>query len=125
MTDVAKPVREQLEAYNRRDLEAFMRCWTDDCLYYGFPNELLAKGADAVRARHAVRLRDPDLHGELISRRVMGDFVIDQEVVTRLYDGWLGEADVVAIYQIRDGLIAKAWFIQSPPRPLNASGVRQ
>ena len=78
-----------------------------------------------VPRRHAERFRDPDLHGELITRRVIGDIVIDQEVVTRIYDGWLGEADVVAIYQVSNGLIAKAWFIQSPARPLTASGVRQ
>lgn len=125
MDDVAKPVRDQLKAYNARDLDGFMRCWADDCRYYAFPDELLAEGLDAVRARHAARFRDPDLHGELIGRRVIGDIVIDQEVVTRLFDGRLGQADVVAIYQVRDGVIARAWFIQSPARPLNASGVRQ
>lgn len=124
MDDVAKPVRDQLEAYNARDLDGFMRCWADDCLYYAFPDELLAEGADALRARHAVRFWEPGLHGELIARRVIGDIVIDQEVVTRLYDGWLGQADVVAIYQVRGGLIAKAWFIQSPARPHNAASVR-
>lgn len=125
MDDVAKPVRDQLKAYNARDLDGFMRCWADDCRYYAFPDELLAEGLDAVRARHAARFGDPDLHGELIGRRVIGDIVIDQEVVTRLFDGRLGQADVVAIYQVRDGVIARAWFIQSSARPLNASGVRQ
>jgi len=124
MEDVARPVRDQLVAYNARDLDAFVRCWADDCLYYAFPDALLAEGADALRARHAVRFQDPYLHGDLIARRVIGDLVVDQEVVTRLYEGRLGQADVVAIYQVTDGLIAKAWFIQSPARPLDDWGVR-
>lgn len=125
MEDIARPVSAQLDAYNGRDLEAFMRCWADDCLYYAFPDELLAEGSAAVRARHAERFRDPDLHAQLIGRRVFGDIVIDQEVVTRAYDGRLGEADVMAVYQVRNGRIAKAWFVQGPARALNTSGVRQ
>jgi len=105
MEDVAKPVRDQLDAYNARDLDAFIRCWAEDCQYYAFPDELLAEGVDAVRVRHAVRFRDPDLHGDLIARRVMGDIVIDEEIVTRLYDGWLGPAEVVAIYPVGDRMM--------------------
>jgi hypothetical protein len=31
------PVQKQLDAYNARDIEAFMEWWSDDCEYYEFP----------------------------------------------------------------------------------------
>ena len=36
------PVQKQLEAYNARDIDAFMQCWADDCQYYEFPSRLPA-----------------------------------------------------------------------------------
>lgn len=119
--DVARPVREQLAAYNRRDIEGFMRWWTADCEFNAFPDQPLAVGADEVRARHRLRFKDPLLHGELIGRLVVGHVVIDQERVTRHFDGVPGVADVTAIYEVREGLIARAWFVQGEPRALGPS----
>jgi ribosomal protein S18 acetylase RimI-like enzyme len=34
---VTLPVQKQLEAYNRRDLDAFMLWWAEDCCYSSFP----------------------------------------------------------------------------------------
>ena len=114
--DVARPVREQLDAYNARDIDAFMRWWADDCLYYAFPSTLLAEGAEAIRRRHVERFQEPDLHGRLLSRIVVGDVVVDHETVSRTFPEGPGEVDVICIYEVRDGRIAKAWFKSGPPR---------
>lgn len=108
--NMALPVARQLEAYNARDIDAFMRWWRDDCLYYAFPDQLLAQGAAEVRARHIERFREPDLHGRLLSRIIIGNVVIDHETVTRNFPEGDGEVDVVCLYEVEDGLIAKAWF---------------
>ncbi|WP_137128790.1 nuclear transport factor 2 family protein [Rhizobium sp. FY34] len=113
---VVGPVARQLEAYNARDIDAFMRCWHEDCLYYAFPNEILAAGADDIRARHIERFREPDLHGRLLSRIVLGNLVIDHETVTRNYPQGRGEVDVVCLYEVENGLICKAWFKLGQPR---------
>ncbi|MCV3766618.1 nuclear transport factor 2 family protein [Rhizobium sp. TRM95796] len=107
MTD---PVQAQLDAYNARDIDAFMLFWAADCGYYAFPSTLLARGAAEIRARHVERFREPDLHGRLVSRIALGDLVVDHEIVTRNFEEGRGEVEVVAIYEIRDGLIANAWF---------------
>lgn len=39
-----------------------------------------------------------------------------QEVVTRTFPEGPGEVDVVAIYEVENGKIAKAWFKMGPPR---------
>jgi len=42
-TETELPVQKQLEAYNVRDIDAFMLWWADDCQYYEFPSRLLAR----------------------------------------------------------------------------------
>ncbi|WP_246102809.1 nuclear transport factor 2 family protein [Rhizobium straminoryzae] len=112
----AWPVQEQLKAYNARDIDAFMRWWAEDCLYYAFPDHLLAKGADAIRARHVTRFLEPDLHGRLLSRTSLGNLVIDHEIVTRNFPEGKGEVEVICLYEVADGKIAKAWFKLGEPR---------
>ena len=113
-------VQQQLEAYNARDIDAFMRWWAEDCSYYGFPDQLLAKGAAEVRERHLMRFREPNLHGRLITRLCVGNLVIDQEVVTRSFPEGPGEVDVIALYEVEKGKISKAWFKMGKPRFLNS-----
>lgn len=110
------PVHKQLEAYNARDIDAFMEWWADDCEYYEFPSRLLAAGTAQIRERHVVRFKEPNLFGELITRSVVDNLVVDQEVVTRTFADGVGEVDVLAIYQVENGKIAKAWFKMGAPR---------
>ena len=112
------PVRKQLEAYNARDIDAFMQWRDDDCQYYESPSKLLASGAAAIRERHVTRFKEPDLHGTLVKRIVVANVVVDQETVTRTFPDGPGELDVVAIYETADGKIVKAWFKMGPPRLL-------
>ncbi len=109
-------VRAQLDAYNARDIDAFMACWHEEAEYFAFPNEPLAVGAPAIRDRHIQRFKDEALKGELLGRFAVEDVVVDHELVTRTFPEGLGQVDVVAIYTVKDGLIRKAWFKQGPVR---------
>lgn len=117
-TAIEFPVERQLEAYNARDIDAFMRWWADDCQYYAFPSTLLAGSAAEIRERHIERFKEPDLHGTLLTRIVVGNVVIDHETVTRTFPEGKGEVDVVCIYEVENGKIAKAWFKLSERRLL-------
>lgn len=114
--DVTFPVRMQLDAYNAKDIEGFMQWWADDCQYYAFPSTLLASGADEIRERHLARFAEPDLFGRLIARMTVGNMVVDHETVTRNFPEGRGEVDVICIYEIESGKIAKAWFKLGTPR---------
>ncbi|GLS76096.1 steroid Delta-isomerase [Oharaeibacter diazotrophicus] len=107
---MAEPVRRQLDAYNRRDIDDFMRWWADDARCFAFPDTPLAEGAAAIRARHVERFREPDLHGRLLSRVVVGNLVVDHETVTRNFPDGRGEVEVVCLYEVSGGLIVRAWF---------------
>jgi hypothetical protein len=110
------PVHQQLSAYNARNIEAFMPWWSDDCEYYAFPSRLLARGKDEIRERHVARFREPNLFGLLVHRIVVGNIVVDEERVTRTFPEGIGEVDVIAIYEVNEGKIVKAWFKMGAPR---------
>jgi hypothetical protein len=111
----AEIVERQLDAYNARDIDAFMACWADDAQFLAFPDTLLAKGAEQIRERHVARFQEPNLYGKLIARMSVGSMVVDHEVVTRTFPEGTGTVEVIAIYEVEDGLIRKAWFKMGAP----------
>ena len=113
--DAAIIVQRQLDAYNARDIEAFMATWADDAQLFDHPGILVADGAAEIRDRHIVRFKEPNLFGKLVNRMAVGDMVVDQEVVTRTFATGTGRVDVIAIYQVVGGKIAKAWYKRGEP----------
>ncbi|CAI2426359.1 nuclear transport factor 2 family protein [Serratia plymuthica] len=107
-------VQQQLDAYNARDIDAFMAYWAEDAQYYEHPDTLLASGKAEIRERHIARFKEPSLYGERVKRMALGSMVIDQEVVTRNFPQGRGKMDVIAIYEVEQGKIAKAWFKAGP-----------
>jgi hypothetical protein len=101
--------QQQLNAYNQRDLEAFLEPYSDDVEIYSFPNELQGKGKAQMRERYGkLFASSPELHCELVNRIVLGDTVIDQERVT----GRAGKTlEAIAIYTVRDGKIVRVTFM--------------
>ena len=112
-------IQRQLDAYNARDIEAFMACWASDARIFAHPDTLLADGADAIRARHVARFTEPDLFGRLVQRMAVGRTVVDREVVTRNFPEGRGQVDVIAIYELTDDRadpkISRAWFAMGEP----------
>lgn len=104
----------QLAAYNARDIEAFMSFWAPDARIFEHPDTLMASGHAEIRARHEIRFREDGLFAQLLHRAVLGDRVIDHELVHRTFPEGKGTITVGALYDVRDGLIQTAWFIFGP-----------
>jgi uncharacterized protein (TIGR02246 family) len=110
-TDV---VQRQLDAYNARDLERFMACFAPDarCFDLGRPEPTL-DGREAIRARYeALFAASPQLHSRVVHRTAFGRAVIDHELIA----GRHGSPDVfeiVAIYEVEDGLIRRFHAIRA------------
>ena len=98
-------VQRQLDAYNARDLDALLATYAPDARQYALPATLLATGHAEMRPRFAARFQEPDLHARLLQRAVMGNIVIDHEEVSRTFPEGPGRVDLVAIYEVVDGLI--------------------
>ncbi len=101
-------VQRQLDAYNARDIDALLATYALDAQQYAHPGQLIAEGHAEIRARMAVRFQEPNLHAQLLSRAVMGHVVIDHEIVTRTFSEGTGTQEMIAIYEVRDGLIQSA-----------------
>lgn len=104
----------QLAAYNARDLDAFAAVFAEDVEVYDFPGLLALKGREAFRARYVERFKSEGLEAIAVHRAVIGARVIDHERVW--LDGRDGDpVDLVVIYTVRDGLIARVDFIKEGP----------
>ena len=108
-------VQAQLEAYNARDLNAFLATCAEDAELYEHPSKLLASGMAQLRERYAARFAEPNLHAVVIKRMVLGNFVIDQERVTRMLPSGPGTVEAVAMYEVTGERIARVWFIFGAP----------
>jgi hypothetical protein len=108
-------VRKQLDAYNAKDIETFMACWAENAQVFAHPDTLLASGAAEIRARHVTRFQEANLFARLIQRISVGNTVVDREVVTRTFPEGPGKVDVIGIYDVQGGKIARAWFVMGQP----------
>jgi hypothetical protein len=102
-------VQRQLDAYNARDIEALLGIYADDAQLFEHPATLLANGSAALRERFAARFKEPNLYAELLNRMVMGNVVIDHERIDRTFPEGTGTLEMVMIYEVQAGRIAKAW----------------
>ena len=110
MTDPAAVVQAQLDAYNARDIDALMATYAPDAQQFTLHGPLLAEGHAQIRPRYVARFHEPDLHARLLSRTVLGNFVTDLEVVTRNFPEGRGSVEMLCIYEVVDGRIARASF---------------
>lgn len=102
-------VQRQLNAYNARNLEAFLDTYAEDTKIYDLSGQLLMDGKAAMRERYkSLFENNPTLYCEIKKRMVLGNKVIDQEHV-RITNGYI---DAVAIYEITGGLIQKVTFVR-------------
>jgi len=102
-------VQRQLNAYNARDLEAFLEPYADDVELYTFPNTLDTKGKEAMRKVYGFLKQVPALHCEIKERIIQGNIIIDKESVSGFGDKPL---EATAIYHIEGNKIKKVYFIQ-------------
>jgi hypothetical protein len=108
-------VQAQLEAYNARDLDAFLATYAASAELFEHPSKLLASGMAQLRERYAARFADPMLHAVVLKRIVVGNFVIDHERVRRMFPEGLGTMDAVATYEVQGDRIVRVWFITTAP----------
>ena len=102
----------QLDSYNRRDIEGFVKFYHGDVEVFEFPSQVAQfSGMEAFRARYEkLFLENPNLYCDLLSRMDVGSVVIDHEKVT----GLVGRAELkaIAIYEIENHLIRKVTLIK-------------
>jgi hypothetical protein len=107
---VNDPVDAHVKAYNERDLDRFVACFSPDCLIEDARGTLVARGHAALRT-HFRRVFDenPELHCEIIHRTRVGRYVVDEERITGR-DG--GEQHGVVVSHVSERVIDHQRFIR-------------
>jgi hypothetical protein len=103
-------IQTQLDAFNAKDIEAFAATYTSDAEQFTLHGERLAQGREQIRSRYVERFREPALYARLLSRVVVGNIVVDAELITRSFPEGLGTVEMLCIYEVIDGKIRKASF---------------
>lgn len=107
----AEVVQEQVDAYNARDIEAFLATYAEDIEVFDHPDTLTMSGHVQMREIYTGLFdRIPDLNAAITNRITIGKFVIDQEKVTGLPGN--RTLDAVAIYEVDDCKIRRVWFVK-------------
>lgn len=111
-TDGIGAVDRQLAAYNAHDVDAFMVCYTLDCVIEDGAGMRLMTGHVEMRPRYQTLFANsPKLHCEITSRIRIGEYVIDEEHITgRMPD--LRRAVVIYRVDKTSGLISHVRFLR-------------
>jgi len=104
-------VQKQVEAYNTRDIDLFTSCHHPEVELYNLgEKQPFVMGREALRSRYKDLFdQSPTLHSEVTDRLVLNDTVIDKEIISGR--AGVDRTDYIAIYQIKEGLIAKVNFV--------------
>lgn len=101
--------QRQLNAYNFRNIDAFLEPYADDVEVYNYPDTLLFKGKETMRPGYSQMFDNiPNLHCELVGRISQGNVVMDKERVQ------MGNniVEAIAIYHIENNKISKVYFVK-------------
>ena len=105
-------VQRQLDAYNDRDLDSFMACYSDEVQLFRPPQpQPLMQGQAAMAAHYATkRFNLPGLHAQLVQRMVVGNKVVDHERISGVRDE---PYEAAVVFELSAGLITKVWFFDA------------
>ena len=110
MTNADEIVQEQLDAYNNKDLEAWLNTYANNAVQSTTEGEILADGREQMAKNMVIRFAEPDLFAKLLHRIVCDNTVVDHEIITRNFPEGKGTIEMLCIYQVENGLIQKGQF---------------
>lgn len=102
-------VQGQLEAYNAQDIDRYCAFFAEDCIVSDLNGAIAQKSRGEIRERYIKAWAQfPQNKATIVNRIEVGNTIIDHEDVERAPGG--ERFQVIAIYTLRDGLIARVDF---------------
>ncbi len=104
-------VDRQLDAYNARDLEAFLGWYSADAKLTAYPSgKVVADGIEAMRKIYGKMFKkSPKLNCRIVKRIAQGDVVIDHELVSGI--GGKPYVRAIAVYRVKGNRIVSVMFM--------------
>ncbi len=114
MAEPERVFREQVRAFNARDLEAFLATYAPDAELHGLLPERVVRGHAEMRPLYEARFAQEPLHCEILALTVYGDrWVAAHEQVASP----AGTVVLVGVFEIVDDLIVRADMTGRLPVP--------
>ena len=112
--DPVQVVQEFIEAFNARDEDRVVGCFSAYAVMQDDSGTVFAQGEEAIRAHFSGFLtQSPNLQSERLSRIHVGSWVVQEEHVTGLVLGELvPEFYIPSAYRVEDGKIVKCIGLQ-------------
>lgn len=106
-------VQKNLDAYNNRNLSAFMSYFADEIKLINFSDQsVVADGKVAIEKLYGNLFeQSPQLHSNIIKRMILGNKVIDHESITGR-KGVAEAVELIMVYEIKDNKIYKMTVIR-------------
>ncbi len=109
-------VKEQLAGYNDKDIDKFLRPYSDSVRVTTFPHTLNYIGKTKMKEIYKRLFKaHPKLKCEIVNRIIFGNKVVDRERITgfdkagRFPDNWV--MDALAIYTVNNNVITEVCFV--------------
>lgn len=105
-------VQRQVDAYNARDLAAFVACYDDNVQVFRPPaSEPVIAGKDAFTEFYRTqRFNLPALHAQIVNRIALGHRVIDHERISGVREQ---PFEIAVVYEVAGDRIATVWTFAS------------
>lgn len=112
--DPVQVVQEFIDAFNARDVDRVVGCFSADAVMQTDAGTVFARGEEAIRAHFGGFLsQSPNLHAEITSCIHVGSWVVQEEHVTGLVLGEpVPEFSIPDAYRVEDGKIVKCIGLQ-------------
>jgi uncharacterized protein (TIGR02246 family) len=99
----------QLDAYNAQDLDKYVSYFAEDCIISDLNGAVAQTSRAEIRERYEKAFAAfPQNKAELKNRIVVGNSVVDHELVIRAPGG--EQFEIIAIYSVRGDKIARVDF---------------
>jgi hypothetical protein len=99
-----------VRAYNAKDLDSYIACFSPDVEVYNASGVLMFKGADKLREHfEAFFHANPNAKRKIIDRVVTGNKIVEREQLVGLKGPV--EQSVTSVYELDNGLIRSFFFI--------------
>lgn len=99
----------QLDAYNTQDLDKYVSYFSEDCIISDLNGAVAQTSRAQIKERYAKAFATfPQNKAELKNRVVVGNTVVDHELVIRAPGG--EQFEIIAIYTVRGDQIVRVDF---------------
>jgi hypothetical protein len=100
-------VAAQLDAYNARNLDRFLDCYSANAVIEDGTGQVLMRGREAMRPVYEqLFAQSPELHCEIRQRICVGSYVVDEEAITGFHlAGFPTEVHAAAVYRVEEDRI--------------------